>query len=391
MSNDIRVQVYYGPLSWFRSETESQDCEYLLDIVNELDDSRRKIVHVMEGQNSVPQGSENEVDEARPECVVVESSDYASLQEHAIMNFVGLVRPINPELLILHNPPAHIERQLRRELEITVSYFQYPAITRATLQDFATGFAERIVGQNVVREEMLASMYPLLKKTRNQPVVIMLYGPSGVGKTQTAQFINELLGGTLFRKQFSMFNNDRFASYLFGGSHSEASFARDLLDRESGVILIDEFDKANRVFHSAFYELFDGGRFEDRNYVVEVGASLIICTSNYNSLSDIRSALGEALYSRFDALIQFRPLSVDEVRQVMDRLIDKNLRGLDADERLRLDATKLRISLDELPSKLGNIRQLGKLVEQTTSLMLVRSLLGGSSSDGTHDDPTPRQ
>ena len=137
------------------------------------------------------------------------------------------------------------------------------------------------------------------------------------GKTETAQFVNGLLGGTLLRKQFSMFHNEKFASYLFGGTHSEASFARDLLDRESGVILIDEFDKANSVFHSAFYQLFDGGAFEDKNYSIELGPSLIICTSNYGTEDEIRKALGDALYSRFDSLVHFKPLSKKEIRQAV--------------------------------------------------------------------------
>ena len=76
----------------------------------------------------------------------------------------------------------------------------------------------------------------------------MFYGPSGVGKTETAHFLNSLLGGELLRKQFSMFHSDKFTSYLFGGSHNESSFALDLLNRESGVILIDEFDKAYPLF-----------------------------------------------------------------------------------------------------------------------------------------------
>ncbi|WP_314902652.1 hypothetical protein [Actinomyces naeslundii] len=78
-----------------------------------------------------------------------------------------------------------------------------------------------------------------------------------------------------------MFYNDNFVLYSFGGAHSEASSARDLLDRESRVIRIDEFDKAKSLFHSAVCQLFGGGIFEDKTYNVELGPSLIVCTSNY--------------------------------------------------------------------------------------------------------------
>jgi ATP-dependent Clp protease ATP-binding subunit ClpA len=203
----------------------------------------------------------------------------------------------------------------------------------------------------------------------------MFYGPSGVGKTETAQFVNGLLGGELMRKQFSMFHNDRFSSYLFGGHHNEASFAHDLLDRESGVILVDEFDKANPIFHSAFYQLFDEGVFEDRNYHVQLGPSLIICTSNYGSENQIRQTLGDALYSRFDALIRYENLKPAEIEQIIDKLIDRRLAHLSTDEREQLIEGTLRTGLHRLAKNVGNVRKLGKQVDAVISLQLVRSAI----------------
>ena len=60
----------------------------------------------------------------------------------------------------------------------------------------------------------------------------MFYGPSGVGKTETARFISNILNEELFYKQFSMFQNNEFANYLFGGQHSQNSFAKELLERQ---------------------------------------------------------------------------------------------------------------------------------------------------------------
>ena len=177
------------------------------------------------------------------------------------------------------------------------------------------------------------------------------------------------------RKQFSMFHNDKFASYVFGGSHSESSFARDLLDRSSGVILIDEFDKANPVFHSAFYEVFDEGVFEDKNYRVQIGPALIICTSNYGSENEIRKALGDALYSRFDALIRFESLSPDEVKQVTNRLVDKSFEMLSPNERSMVDKEQVKSLLYVHASSISNVRKLGKLVDEVISLKLVRQTL----------------
>lgn len=381
MPGDTTVTIYYGPLSWFEGLLEEDECTSLLDIVYERDESNRRHTHVVEGHEIPP------LEEAAPgpKCVVAESSDYASLNEHVITNFAGLVRSINPRHLHLHNPPAHVHTQLKRAFAADVKRYGYPVVTRDSLIRFRDGFSEHLVGQAAVRGALLAALYPLTTTRRTKPVVLMFYGPSGVGKTETAQFVNGLLGGTLLRKQFSMFHNDKFASYLFGGTHSEASFARDLLDRESGVILIDEFDKANAVFHSAFYQLFDGGVFEDKNYNVEVGPALIICTSNYGTEDEIRKALGDALYSRFDSLIHFKPLSKEEIRQVIDRLVDDRFSKLASDEQARLESRDIKATLYPVADKSGNVRKLGKLVDEVISLVLVRAVL--SEVPKVNDEP----
>lgn len=380
MSDEVAITIYYGPLSWYNQQLPKVKYKSLLDVVYERDDENREqvVIHVQPGEDGrITRPNVEKPEAPRIKHLVAETGDFASLNDHVITNFPGLVRRLNPKHLYLHNPPLHVHRHLERSFPgaLKVERYTYPTITRKTLAEFRDNFAERLVGQVAVKEALLTAMYPLTRPGRSKPVVLMFYGPSGVGKTESSQFINGLLGGTLMRKQFSMFHSDQFASYVFGGRHSEPSFAHDLLDRESGVILIDEFDKANSVFHSAFYQLFDGGVFEDKNYSVEVGPALIICTSNYGTEDEIRQALGDALYSRFDALIQFKPLVRDEIRQVIDRLVDSRYGKLEADERARLDVDDIKAKLYVSAHSLGNVRKLGKLVDEVISLVLVRAVL----------------
>lgn len=375
METDTKVSIFYGPLSWFEGQLGGGERVYLPDAVSRLDESKRRFIHSIEGQEQLP----DEVRPPRVERLVAMSSDYASINEHALTNFVGLVRDLNAEELILHNPPELVRVQVERVFEAKTESYEYPVLKRESLIQFRSDFSDHLVGQRAVRERMLAALYPLITPRSVRPVVLMFFGPSGVGKTETAQFVNELMGGELFRKQFSMYHSEKFASYVFGGAHSEPSFARDLLDRSSGVILIDEFDKAASVFHSAFYEFFDEGVFEDKNYRVRLGPALIICTSNYGSEEDVRSSLGEALYSRFDALIQFTPLSPDEIGQVIDRLIDSRFETLLPEEQAVLDRAQVKDKLRANAPGLGNVRKLGKLIDEVISLMLVRAILGDES------------
>lgn len=384
---DTQVTIYYGPPSWFHQELGDELRRKNLVTLVLRSDARRRELRV------VTADSEPESDRQRPKHVVAESSDYASLNEHVITNFAQLVREMRPKHLYVNNPPSRVHDQLERAFNTTtVVHYAYPPFTVETLRRFRDEFTMHLVGQETVRDLVLASMYPLARPGRTRPVVLMFYGPSGVGKTQTAQFINGLLGGELLRKQFSMFHSEKFASYMFGGEHTEASLARDLLDRESGVILIDEFDKANPIFHSAFYELFDTGEFVDKNYTVRVGPALIICTSNYSSKAEIRDALGDALASRFDALVEFEHLSHDDVLTVIERTVDSRLKGLSAEERPKLAREELLSLLNPLAESSHNIRELGKTIDSVISIVLVRLALavtGQSSAQAMSENSDP--
>jgi ATPases with chaperone activity, ATP-binding subunit len=364
---DMKVTICYGPLSWFstiRPEMGKND-QFFLNIVRIMDDQRK-----FQTQSDCS---------LKFRTVIAESSDYASLKEHAITNFIDLVFSFEAESVYLHNPPNVIYRQFERypNIDLQVKYYKYPTITKNTLIKFRNDFNEHVVGQKKVKQNVLTALYPLTRQRRSKPIVIMFYGPSGVGKTETAKFVNDILGGELLRKQFSMFQGGDFSSYLFGGTHSEASFAHDLLDRESGVILIDEFDKANPVFHSAFYEFFDEGIFEDKNYKVQLGPAVIICTSNYKNEDEIRRTLGDALYSRFDRFIEFECLSKEEVEQVVDRLTEKFYNQLDNEEKRKLPLSKVKEQTCKIPANINqvNVRKIGKLVEEIISLLLIRLML----------------
>src|SRR5450759_3228973 len=116
-------------------------------------------------------------------------------------------------------------------------------------------------------------------------------------------------------------------------------------------------------------------RDRDKNYSVQLGPSLIVCTSNYKSEDEIRQALGDALYSRFDSLVRFEPLSPQEIRLVIDRLIEDRVAKLATDEQARLEQAKLKTLLYPFADSSGNVRKLGKIVDEVISLLLVRAVL----------------
>lgn len=189
------------------------------------------------------------------------SESYAGITEGAVQGFISILSGYDIDNLFLPNPPIQIRQQFEQTFRkiVEVKKYNYKSLSKSSFLKIDNSFSEHIIGQDRAKERILVSLYPLLNKSNSKPMVLMFYGPSGVGKTETAKFISKALGEKIFRKQFSMFHSEEFSGYLFGGNHSRPCFAKGLLERESNVILLDEFDKPAPVFHSVFYQLFDEG------------------------------------------------------------------------------------------------------------------------------------
>lgn len=368
-----KITVFYGPSAWFRGELkEDKFPKSLIEIVTERDAQKNQLTVRQEGQQPVP-----EPEYVRPPYVFAETADYSMLTEGAINGFATLIQSIDPIELLLQNPPVALVKQLH-QIYGAVEEIRYER-TRPTLdalKAFNTTLRKDLVGQHAMKSELVASLYPLTRERQKKPIVLLFFGPSGVGKTETATKINLFCGGTLFRRQFSMFHSQKFASYLFGGEHNEASLARDLLERDNGVILFDEFDKANSTFHSAFYQLFDDGKFVDKNYRAEVGPAVIICTTNYQSREEAAKQLGDALASRFDCMIEFQYLSDAEVALIVGKAVDQQVSKLDSDEVGLIDAEEIKSKIKARVGRGQNIRELNSLVNNTINLILTREFLG---------------
>lgn len=370
-----KIVIFYGSNREF-SKIIPKKNRNLTDVVMELDsDNKNLIVHIPElheGNDDI----KTEKEKLKVTNFVINSDEYSGVREHVIMNFANFIAKMDIENMYIQNPPKHISEQLHRiydENDIIQEIQQsYNGITQTIIQQFYTGYDDRIIGQNKAKMEVLQALYPLMDNKQKKPMVILFYGDSGIGKTETAHYLAELLDGKLMRKQFSMYQNNQFATYLFGGSNGEGSFAKDLLDRDSNVILLDEFDKANPVFHSAFYQLFDEGIYEDQNYKVNLDYAIIICTSNYKTENEIKEQLGVPIFNRFDAIIRFEDLSDEAKEKIAKKSIcetnekyKENGIKIDEDILLRLQKSAIKYS---------NAREIKHLIQNTFSLFAIRQI-----------------
>ncbi len=297
---------------------------------------------------------------------IVRADDYGSVLEHVLSNFVTIVT-LNHDIgtLFVHNPPRKVRDSLRSGYGDEIEYrgSEYPTLSREKLKEVYNNINAVILGQNTCKKQIISGMYRLITKSNMKPVVLMLYGPSGVGKTESAKSISKTMGGELLRIQFSMMQTTEAYNYVFGAEHSKSSFAKDMMARESNVILIDEFDKVNPAFYNAFYELFDEGRYVDTNYDVNLGQAIFLLTCNFKSEEEIKSVLGPAMFSRIGCCIEYEELSTDQKQTIVRNWYDELIETLKEDEQAIIRETDILQWFVKNAERYDNIRILKTKME----------------------------
>lgn len=152
---------------------------------------------------------------------------------------------------------------------------------------------KRIVGQDraisIIAERVKAARAGLTDP--NQPNgVFLLVGPSGVGKTETAFALAELLYGGRDRINvinMSEFKEEHKVSMLLGAPPGYVGFGQGGVLTEAvrrqpySVVLLDEMEKAHPGVQDIFYQLFDKGVIKDgEGRDIDFSNTLILMTSN---------------------------------------------------------------------------------------------------------------
>ena len=163
----------------------------------------------------------------------------------------------------------------------------------ASVLDLDGHLRKRVIGQDhalaVIAQRVITSRARL--DDPGKPVgVFMLVGPSGVGKTETALAIADLLYGgerNLITINMSEFQEAHTVSTLKGSppgyvGYGEGGVLTEAVRRRPySVVLLDEVEKAHSDVLELFYQVFDKGNLEDgEGRSIDFKNCIIILTSN---------------------------------------------------------------------------------------------------------------
>ncbi|MFO1029341.1 MAG: type VI secretion system ATPase TssH [Acetobacteraceae bacterium] len=222
-----------------------------------------------------------------------------------------------------------------------------------TVLQLQQAMGKRIIGQPHALEAIAQSIHTArarLTDPRKPIGVFLMVGTSGVGKTETALALADLLYGgeqNLTTINMSEFKEEHKVSLLMGSppgyvGYGEGGVLTEAVRRRPySVLLLDEMEKAHPGVQDIFYSVFDKGAMKDsEGRDIDFKNTVIIMTSNAGTdlitrlFADPETApdaagLAEALHPELlkyfrpaflgrVTLVPYFPLSDDIVRQIVD-------------------------------------------------------------------------
>ena len=273
----------------------------------------------------------------------------------------------------------------------------------------------RVIGQ----DDAVSAVAAAVRRSRagladpNKPLGSFFFlGPTGVGKTELAKALAELLFDderSLIRIDMSEYMEKFSVQRLIGAppgyvGYDEGGQLTEAVRRHPySVILLDEMEKAHPDVFNILLQVLDDGRLTDgQGRVVSFKNTIIIMTSNVGSqfiagagaegfneesrkqvMEALRSSFRPEFLNRIDDVVIFQPLGLEDIERIVDIQL-KDVRSRLANERMTLElseAAKQALALDGLDPVYG-ARPLKRLIQRRVVDQVANLIIAGELHEG---------
>ncbi len=270
----------------------------------------------------------------------------------------------------------------------------------------------RVVGQDdgvsKVTEAILRSKAGIKDPTK--PIGSFLFlGPTGVGKTELAKALAESLFDdeqNIVRIDMSEYMEKHSVSRLIGAppgyvGYEEGGQLTEAVRRKPySVVLFDEVEKAHPDVFNVLLQVLDDGRITDsQGRTVDFKNTILIMTSNIGSqfllegiepdgsireeaqnmvMEQLRGSFRPEFLNRLDEIIMFKPLTKENIGNIIDLMVADLNRRLAAQEiRLELDSDAKSYIIEGGYDPVYGARPLKRYLQKNVETLAARLILSG--------------
>jgi ATP-dependent Clp protease ATP-binding subunit ClpB len=368
-----------------KKENDAASKERLANMEKEIDKLRQDLagmkVHWEKEKSSISQirRLKEDIENMKIEEQKAERSGdlnaVAEIRYGKIPNMQKQLEEENKKLLKLQNEKKMLKEEVDEEdIAEVVSKWTGIPVTRMMegemqkLLKMEDRLHDRVIGQ----DEAVTAISNAVRRSRSgfsdpdKPIGSFLFlGPTGVGKTELAKSLAELLFDdekNIVRIDMSEYMEKHSVARLIGappgyvGFEEGGQLTEAVRRRPYCVVLFDEVEKANPEVFNVMLQLFDDGRLTDgQGRTVDFKNTVIIMTSNigsqyiqeYDNYEDMKNKVMQELHkyfrpeflNRIDETIIFQNLGEKE----LNRIIDIQLKSFEK----RLDDRKIHVELTD--------------------------------------------
>ena len=277
---------------------------------------------------------------------------------------------------------------------------------------------QRVIGQDEavdrVSDAILRSRAGI--QDPNRPIGSFLFlGPTGVGKTELAKALAQALFDdekSMVRIDMSEYMEKFSVSRLIGAppgyvGYDEGGQLTEAVSRKPyAVVLFDEVEKAHPDVLNVLLQVLDDGRITDgQGRTVDFKNAILILTSNLGSdvilegidrdgcitdgardlvMQMLKQSFRPEFLNRLDEVVFYRPLTKDDLKQIVDLLI--------ADLNKRLGARQLKVSVTDAAKEyivnegsdpLYGARPLKRYLQSRVETLLARKIIASDIAPDT--------
>lgn len=226
-------------------------------------------------------------------------------------------------------------------------------LTKTEINNVFDNINNKLIGHAYFKSKLISQLekFLVLNKIGERKIFSMfLLGKPGLGKTEIGKIISRSLNpnSKIIKINFGNYSSQDALNSLIGSPAGYIGCEGGELSKKVnlnkvGLIICDEFEKADSEIKNFFLELLEDGKFTDsmsREY--DLNGYIVVFTSNIQNENEFKNRISPEFESRVNMICEFTPLSLAEKKEYINFQIN------DCIEKMKKEGIEIKFKTEDI-------------------------------------------